>query len=153
MEVYRYEMSGYQLYIYDTAGEEEHTHNTDILYNSSDGAIIAIGVDYPMEDLDSYVDNIKRVKQKEIVPLVICMTKTDLPEEVWKVTREEIQAFSEKHQIKNIFETSALKGDPSIVQMFNKLIELVKEQRVLEAPLRDTISTKPAKRRKKFLCL
>ncbi|MEN2498623.1 MAG: small G-protein ras1 [Marteilia pararefringens] len=151
-------MKNCNLIIYDTAGEEtELTEMDEELYRKTDGAVLVVAVEYELSSLLPLINAYRRVKDSDDVPIVLVISKCDLPAEKWKFTDEDIEKFMKDNNISEHVHTSA-KENGQIDAPFSKLIELIKLQNQKQATKSiaepaTMPATKPAKRvKKKWFC-
>ncbi|KAJ6254095.1 ras-like protein [Anaeramoeba flamelloides] len=120
------------LEIQDTAGQEEYstlrTHN----FMNADGFVLVYSVDNrkAFEDIDEFRGEIHRAKDSELVPIVLCANKIDLPKELHEVTKKEGQDLAKSFGIP-FMETSA-KQVINVDEAFIECVRLVKKKNSLK---------------------
>ncbi|KAJ3431853.1 ras di-ras and rheb family members of small gtpase superfamily [Anaeramoeba flamelloides] len=114
------------------AGQEEYstlrTHN----FMNADGFVLVYSVDNrkAFEDIDEFRGEIHRAKDSEMVPIILCANKIDLPKELHEVTKKEGQDLAKSFGIP-FMETSA-KQVINIDEAFIECVRLVKKKNSLK---------------------
>ncbi|KAJ8048180.1 GTPase KRas [Holothuria leucospilota] len=92
--------------ILDTAGQEEYSAMRDQYMRTGEGflCVFAVNNDKSFEDVNSYREQIKRVKDADEVPMVLVGNKIDLP--YWTVDSKQAANLAKSYNIPYI-ETSA----------------------------------------------
>ncbi|KAJ3429103.1 ras-like protein [Anaeramoeba flamelloides] len=114
------------------AGQEEYstlrTHN----FMNADGFVLVYSVDNrkAFEDIDEFRGEIHRAKDSELVPIVLCANKIDLPKELHEVTKKEGQDLAKSFGIP-FMETSA-KQVINVDEAFIECVRLVKKKNSLK---------------------
>jgi len=151
-----------KLLIYDTPGEEDIT-TQELVYKRSQGAIVVAEVIEPIDERSVYkfVDAFRRnkdVEKIENIPIILCLSKVDIDENVtkWQIHDKDIENFKEKFNIQTIFKTSSKDENfrNVIKEMIETLVDLIFKHSQSDSPAVAADSEiKPArKNRKKFLC-
>ena len=92
--------------ILDTAGQEEYSAMRDQYMRTGEGFLLVFAVNNAksFEDITTYREQIKRVKDVEEVPMVLVGNKCDLPQ--WTVQMNEARELARQYGMP-IIETSA----------------------------------------------
>lgn len=109
-----------KLQIWDTAGQERFRSMTAAFYNRAQGVIVAFDVTNPESflSLGTWINDVKRDAPPGCF-IVLCANKTELPEDQWKVSRQEFAKYAKDSSLP-MFETSASTGQ-NVNEMFMDL--------------------------------
>lgn len=96
------------LEILDTAGQEEYMVMRDQYIRPGEGFLLVYSIDNrsSFESIGETRDSVIRVKEDELVPIVLVATKADLPDEIRKTTTNEGQELAKLYDCPFV-ETSA----------------------------------------------
>ncbi|KAJ3431813.1 ras-like protein [Anaeramoeba flamelloides] len=125
-------LDSFKLELKKKAGQEEYstlrTHN----FMNADGFVLVYSVDNrkAFEDIDEFRGEIHRAKDSEMVPIILCANKIDLPKELHEVTKKEGQDLAKSFGIP-FMETSA-KQVINIDEAFIECVRLVKKKNSLK---------------------
>lgn len=115
--------------ILDTAGQEEYSAMRDQYMRTGEGFLLVFAVNSmkSFEDIGSYREQIKRVKDAEEVPMVLVGNKCDLS--TWAVDMNQAQELAEQFNIPFI-KTSA-KTRMGVDDAFYTLVREIKKDKML----------------------
>ena len=111
------------IHIWDTAGMERYRAMNSVYYRDAIGALLVFDLTNKdsFDELEGWLTTF--ITNSSPNPVIILIgNKKDLGDNI-EVTEEEIQQFSDKHNLK-YFSTSALTGD-GVREMFDALIEML----------------------------
>lgn len=99
-----------KLQIWDTAGQERFRSMTSAFYSKAQGVIVTFDVTQrdSFDAVSNWIRDVNMYAPSHCVIMVVA-NKVDLPEELWRVTREEYQTLSDLHALK-VIECSAASG-------------------------------------------
>mmetsp|Transcript_14909 Transcript_14909/g.22430 ORF Transcript_14909/g.22430 Transcript_14909/m.22430 type:complete len:201 (-) Transcript_14909:117-719(-) len=113
-----------KLQIWDTAGQERFKSMTAAFYNKGHGIILVfdVSLEESFRSLPAWIRDIKRDAPRDC-EIVLCANKTDLPVEMWEVSREQFTLFAQENNLP-VFETSASSGS-NVEEVFKAVAQLV----------------------------
>jgi len=137
------------LEILDTAGQDEYKALRDSYMRNCAGFLCVFDLTHikTLHELSEYIDNIKRVKDAETYPIVICGNKSDLASER-EVNQKDVDEFLTKYWKMPFVETSAKLGQ-NVEECFNTLLKEIKQK----TPTGPTVQTKKGKKEHGGGCL
>ncbi|KAL0491596.1 Ras-like GTPase [Acrasis kona] len=115
--------------VLDTAGQEEYRSLRDTYMRQAHGFFIVYSINSKasFDNLQDYVESIKRVKDKDSVPFVLFGNKADLENER-EVEKEEGNKFVQEYMSGSpLFEGSA-KTKLNVEEAFNELIRVIRNR-------------------------
>ena len=112
--------------ILDTAGQEEYSAMREQYMQNGQGFLLIFSlISKPtFNEINSFVELIKRVKDADKVPCVLAGNKCDLPNR--EVTAEEAKAYAQQHEFP-YFETSA-KERVNVDEVYYQLVREIRKQ-------------------------
>ncbi|KAI5644495.1 ras family domain-containing protein [Phthorimaea operculella] len=115
-----------KLGIWDTAGQERYRTLTSSFYRDAHGAILVYDVSEPrtLEKLKEWVEELQVYSTKKNIVCLVVGNKID---KARAVTREQGQAFAQKHRM--LFIESSAKTQEGIILAFEELV-----QKIIETP-------------------
>lgn len=115
------------LEILDTAGQDEYKALRDSYMRNCSGFICVFDLTHikTLHELSEYIDNIKRVKDCDQFPIVICGNKADLASER-EVTQKDVDDFLAKYWKVPVVEASAKLGQ-NVEEVFSQLINEIQQ--------------------------
>eukprot|EP01089_Gocevia_fonbrunei_P003711 TRINITY_DN13669_c0_g1_i1.p1 TRINITY_DN13669_c0_g1~~TRINITY_DN13669_c0_g1_i1.p1 ORF type:complete len:192 (+),score=26.24 TRINITY_DN13669_c0_g1_i1:117-692(+) len=136
------------LEIHDTAGQEDYSAVRDQYMRTGDGflCVYSITLRSSFDEVETFYNQILRVKDLDVIPFVLCGNKADL-ERDRKVSREDGQNLANRFECK-FLETSA-KMNHNVKEIFTQVIYEIRRFRT-EVPQVEKKKEVPQKRR---LCL
>ena len=116
--------------ILDTAGQEEYSAMRDQYMRTGEGFLLvyAITSRSSFDELNTFKEQIVRVKDKDRVPMVVCGNKCDL-EEQRVVSKQEAQELSSKW--KSSYMEASAKTSTNIQELF---LDLIRQINKIEGP-------------------
>ena len=117
------------LKIYDTAGQERYRTITHNYYQKSDGILLVYSIEnkQSFEKITEWLKEIKDNAKEEVIVFLIG-NKCDLDKNGRNVSKKEGELLAEKYNIP--FYESSAKLDINVKDIFEKLAEIVVEQKV-----------------------
>ena len=117
------------LKIYDTAGQERYRTITHNYYQKSDGILLVYSIEnkQSFEKITEWLKEIKDNAREEVIVFLIG-NKCDLDKNGRNVSKKEGELLAEKYNIP--FYESSAKLDINVKDIFEKLAEIVVEQKV-----------------------
>lgn len=114
--------------ILDTAGQEEYSAMRDQYMRTGEGFLLvfAINSTTSFDDVETYREQIKRVKDSDTVPMVLVANKTDLMQRT--VEHKTAVELAEKYKIPYV-ETSA-KTRAGVDEAFYTLVREIRDARI-----------------------
>jgi len=130
--------------ILDTAGQEEYSAMRDQYMRTGEGflCVFAVNNRKSFDDVHQYREQIRRVKDKDNVPIVLAANKCDLPKR--EVTSQEVRDIAREYAAP-VIETSA-KTRQGVEEAFFTLVREIRRDKERNRPEK----TKPQKG--KFKC-
>lgn len=112
--------------IWDTAGEARYRTVTLAFYNSAHGFAVVFDVKQ-RESFDDVItlwfDNIIQAKNSTPFGVVLVACKCDTPVEEWAISKDEIEAFVQQHELAYIETSAAMPaGRQAINEVFSQLV-------------------------------
>ena len=119
--------------IYDTAGQEEYTHVSNIALQQSDAAFLVFSLtnELSFQKISNHLNRVKDYKGESIA-LMLIGTKSDLISER-VVTSEQITNFLQVNEGLKYMETSAKTGE-NVLESFEEMIRMIRKLKYKEAP-------------------
>lgn len=114
------------LEVLDTAGREEHSSMREMYINGAQGILCVYSVTSrsSFEEIDTFRQQVLRVKEQESVPMMIVGNKCDL-DSAREVLKSEGQSYADRHGLP-FFETSAKEGI-NVEQPFHSLVRQIQK--------------------------
>ena len=83
------------------------------------------------KQVTTYYDSIVKAKEYDVLPIVLCANKSDLPRSSWQVTEEEIMKLAKEKSFAHML-TSA-KANSNVKESFEELAKrIVKCRKIIE---------------------
>jgi GTPase KRas len=120
-----------RLEILDTAGQEEFLALREQWIRESDAFLIVYSITSrsSFDNLNSFFDQVERVKDSDYVPIILVGNKVDL-ENKREVSKEEAQIFAVERQVQ-YFETSA-KTRINVEEAFFQIVRLARSGKLIK---------------------
>ncbi|XP_023150059.1 ras-related protein ralB-B-like [Amphiprion ocellaris] len=138
-----------QIDILDTAGQEDYAAIRDNYFRSGEGFLLVFSITEheSFSATSEFREQILRVKEEEVIPLLVVGNKSDL-EERRQVSAEEAAAKASEWNVQYV-ETSA-KTRANVDKVFFDLMREVRKKKMLESKDKNGPS---GKKKKKHCCL